>query len=99
MDWQADRVVTAAVTEPANQNPETDNAIIDSFQQFFHDYPGPNMDYPYRTEIEQKRTREDYCIELDLEDLRKAGNGKLVDSIKKTPARYLPLVCNYLKYN
>ena len=96
MDWNQDRVVTAPVADPAEEDPQSDNALIGRFQAFFHDYPGESQNYPYRHEIEQRRAREDYWIELDLEDLRKAGDGNLVDEVKRSPAKYLPLVFSLL---
>ena len=95
MDWNPDRIITAPVAPAGAQDPDSDNAIIERFQEFFHEYPGPHNDYPYRTEIEERRAREDFWIELDLEDLRKHREGRLVDlveEVKKTPGRYLSLV-------
>ena len=55
MDWNPDRIITAPVAPAGAQDPDSDNAIIERFQEFFHEYPGPHNDYPYRTEIEERR--------------------------------------------
>ena len=92
MDWNQDRIVTAQTEASGEQDPQSDNALIERFQTFFHEFPGPSLDFPYRREIEQRRVREDFWIELDLEDLRKDRKGDLADEIKRVPSRYLPLV-------
>ena len=93
MDWTRDTVVTAQVTDEPQQESETDAALIERFQSFFHNFTYESrIPYPYRHEIAERTIREEYIIELDLDDLRKAREDELVDAVKKTPARYLPLV-------
>ncbi|KAH7830491.1 DNA replication licensing factor MCM5 [Monocercomonoides exilis] len=96
MDWQPDRVTTSVGDpreRPAIMEDDTrDDAIIEKFKSFLHDFPGKQMDYPYRKEIEQRRIREENFVEIDLEDFKAPEQKRLADDIKAHPSKFIPLL-------
>jgi DNA replicative helicase MCM subunit Mcm2 (Cdc46/Mcm family) len=92
MDWNPDRVFEADAVATELQVPSGDMAIIEEFRRFLHEFPGSANDFPYRQQIADRRAREDYYIELDIDNLQKSGFGHLATSLKTNPTKYLPLV-------